>query len=200
MRIIILLIFIIISNSIPTFSQTDWKSNRQQVRLGLGVLPFDLETRYYYLINGAINETYPGNHMMLPCFNLTYTFQLKKWLAVGALVSYTREYQSIYSLRNDRPVYKWHKNYSSFIPIVRFDWFRRNLVTLYSNIGIGLTLETQSSKNLVSKDKNNYVIWYISPQISPLGITVGKRIYGFGEVGIGIDGIVKAGVGYKFNL
>lgn len=63
-------------------------------------------------------------------------------------------------------------------------------------IGFGLTVEYEH------ENANYYDFSYtdtiLTGQFTPLGITVGRRFFGFAEVGIGAQGCLICGLGYKF--
>ena len=61
---------------------------------------------------------------------------------------------------------------------------------MYSSIGLGIAM---------TYDPRPDEILPIF-QMAPLGISVGKRLYGFGEIGLGAEYIGgRVGIGYRFN-
>jgi hypothetical protein len=76
------------------------------------------------------------------------------------------------------------------VPEFRFNWFRRDMVKMYSSIGVG---------GLIGSDIYSDFIVLPVAQINPLGIEVGRKVFGFCEFGVGIlyTGAM-AGVGFRF--
>ena len=71
----------------------------------------------------------------------------------------------------------------------------------------GLRTQCKGSANTVLYWEKKYKTWkgndsqkvIFCGQISPLGIEVGKyRLIGFGELGLGMTGWFRAGIGYRF--
>lgn len=76
------------------------------------------------------------------------------------------------------------------VPQCRFNWVRRDLVKMYSSIGIG---------GLVGKDMDDDLAVFPVGQVSPVGIEVGRKVFGFCELGFGMMYTgVMAGVGFRF--
>jgi hypothetical protein len=75
------------------------------------------------------------------------------------------------------------------MPHARFYWANAKNVRFYSGIGIGL--------GLGQYDK--YFEVYPAFQLSPIGFTVGRKIFAFGETSLGTAYFGgKFGVGYRF--
>ncbi len=142
---------------------------------------------------------YPGDKIGTPGINFSYTYQLKRWLALGITLGYAGVFQKSYDLYTDNTVSKKGKHFISFTPAVRFDWYRSNMVKLYSCFGLGLghifERERYIGQDYVERDG------FYTPTIdfTPLGISVGRKIFGFCEFGLSTQGFVKAGIGYRFN-
>ena len=76
------------------------------------------------------------------------------------------------------------------VPQARFNWVSRDLVKMYSSIGIGA---------LIGYDLDKCFDILPTFQVTPIGIEVGRKVFGFCEGGIGMmyfGGMV--GVGYRF--
>jgi len=76
------------------------------------------------------------------------------------------------------------------VPQCRFNWLRRDLVKMYSSIGVGF---------LAGQDMYDEFLILPVGQVSPVGIEVGRKVFGFCELGIGMlyTG-AKAGIGFRF--
>ena len=90
---------------------------------------------------------------------------------------------------------------------MKFDWVRKKNFGIYSKIGLGATYmyEKEVQKNDGSgQDIDDKVVhskgkWMANFQASLLGIEAGtEKIRGFAELGAGEQGIILAGLRYKF--
>ncbi len=61
-------------------------------------------------------------------------------------------------------------------------------------IGVGVDYYKSNQPN----DSYHNAAFNLRGQITPLGITVGRRLFGFAEFGYGAQGIIVGGIGYKF--
>ena len=81
----------------------------------------------------------------------------------------------------------------TLMPHARFYWVNREMVRMYSSLGVGVTAgQMKGTYDTISES-------YLSAQLVPIGITVGRKSFGFAEVGYGsvyIGGMI--GVGYRF--
>lgn len=76
------------------------------------------------------------------------------------------------------------------VPECRFNWVRRDLVKMYSSVGIG---------GLIGKDMDNDMAILPVFQVNPVGIEIGRKVFGFCEIGIGMMYTgAMAGVGFRF--
>lgn len=76
------------------------------------------------------------------------------------------------------------------IPQARFNWLRRDLVKMYSSVGLGM---------ITGYDLNKDFSVFPAFQINPVGIEVGRKVFGFCELGVGMMYTgAMAGVGFRF--
>lgn len=76
------------------------------------------------------------------------------------------------------------------VPQARFNWVRRDLVKMYSSIGLGVLAG-------YDLDKEPGILPVF--QLNPVGIEVGRKVFGFCELGIGMMYTgAMAGVGFRF--
>jgi len=88
-------------------------------------------------------------------------------------------------------------SYITVMPAVKWEYLRRKNFGMYSKLGIGYTLEHVSETYNGKDDTNNS--GFLNFQISALGIEAGsKQFRCFGELGYGEQGILLAGLRYKF--
>ena len=149
-------------------------------------------------IGGALVGAKFENESFTGPISAEYFYHVKNWLGVGGILAYGQNKQDVYLLGDKDGVIK--NSYFTLMPAVKFDWLRKSHFGMYSKLAFGATLrnEKYDSVDASSKydsDSEVHVNW----QASLLGIEAGGRtIRGFAELGFGEQGIVLAGVRYKF--
>ena len=120
-------------------------------------------------------------------------YWIKDWLYVGGAFIWTGGFSRIEE-------YHVHKilgyyNYDSFtlMPLVRFAWVRKGVVQLYSGVGLGINFAR------AEEPKRKYYEAVIAHDLMFLGISVGRNLFGYVDVGVGQRGIVSMGIGYRFK-
>jgi hypothetical protein len=90
--------------------------------------------------------------------------------------------------------------YYTLMPAVKFNWLRKKHFGMYSKLGFGATLRSESvdSDDPTEKDYSNSAV-HVNWQVSALGIEAGSpKVRGFVEFGVGEQGMAQVGVRYKF--
>lgn len=115
----------------------------------------------------------------------------------------TFAYAASYSYTDDfstgKVAYRDRDNLFMFVPTVRFVWFRRDYVRMYSSIGMGFGYVLHNTKNYsngLSRLTQNTIF---SGSIVPFGIAVGGKVFGFLELGPSSYGILNLGIGIRLN-
>ena len=85
------------------------------------------------------------------------------------------------------------------MPAVKFDWLRKKYFGMYSKLAAGATLRQEKyDSNNGSNDYDDSAV-HVNWQLPFVGIEAGSpAIRAFAELGIGEQGILQAGVRYKF--
>jgi len=129
-----------------------------------------------------------------------YFYRIKNWLGVGGIVVYGHNTEDAY-LRGDDDKIGEHKNtYITVMPAAKFDWFRKKNVGLYSKLALGATFRSEKidSAHPDVKDESDSSV-HFNWQASLIGIEAGiPTVRGFAELGFGEQGILVAGVRFKF--
>ena len=81
------------------------------------------------------------------------------------------------------------------MPSVRFIYLNKPVVKLYAGIDIGINVMWDGKK----AGENAYHQCLFAFDITPVGLMVGKKWYGLLEANIGVDALLKIGVGYRFK-
>ncbi|MBO7199175.1 MAG: hypothetical protein J6V26_03990 [Alistipes sp.] len=126
---------------------------------------------------------------------LDYGYKINEWFSVGGCAAWTAGLCNLY---DNQTLEHWdtiHVDYLSLMPTVRFTWLRRSIVELYSSMGITAGIEHWIH---YTNGKQHTYRPYLSYDVKPLGISIGRKWYGFMETGYGARGILNVGVGHQF--
>lgn len=178
-------------------------SNRHEIRAGVGAVWFpeygSNHDQYYSPDRGYANWYYKGDLVATPAINLSYTYRLKRWLALGATLTYMGQFQKEYDLYADAVHTTLNQHFFGFTPMLRADWVRTNSVTCYSIAGFGLGVASDKLSYSLSENSRRETLVVPTIDFTLIGVSVGRKFFGFCELGMSNIGIVKAGVGYRFN-
>ena len=145
------------------------------------------------------NDTYNALTLAIPTLNFEYRYRLAKWFWLGAAFSYTTILDHWNDCVTGDPVARTSRHFITLMPSVRFSWLNKKYITLYSGLSMGCTIAPGSdyyqNRNRIYKTTDVY----FAGQLTCVGIQGGKNWYGFAETGIGTQGFIKVGFGYKFN-
>ena len=81
------------------------------------------------------------------------------------------------------------------MPSVRFTYLNRPWVRLYSSVDVGVGFFLSSTGGSDGESGNKALFAF---NITPIGVSVGKKFYGLFELNAGYDAIVKVGIGARF--
>lgn len=141
-------------------------------------------------------DSYKGIYWT-PNISVGYKYRLAKWFWLGATVSYTGLYDVYYDRVTNEKVSTQSDHIISIMPSVRFSWLNKKYVTLYSGLSVGYALDIYQGKSATDP-----YIGYghgFGFQLTAVGVHVGRKWYGFTEIGVGMQGFIQAGFGYNFN-
>jgi hypothetical protein len=173
----------------------DFPENFLGERYYCDVAPPTIENEYY----GA--QRYEGNLYSTGSLNLSHSVRVKKWLEVGAVISYNGSFRNIYSTVDHSVVTSDNRHSFFFTPTIRFAWFTREYIRMYSSVGVGVGVmiyDDPQFRNVTFHEKE--IQFGPSIQLTGFGISVGKSVYGFAEAGaVGTLGLFTIGMGYRFK-
>ena len=118
-------------------------------------------------------------------YSLSYTYHDRSWLQYGGKVVFGASTRWRKSAHTGEKIDNLSYYSLSVMPSVRFNWFYRDAVQLYSTISVG-----------VITDFDEVYPW---GDLTLVGCSFGRKFFGFAEVGMGMAGWLRAGVGYRFN-
>ena len=130
-------------------------------------------------------ETYLTPRMFVGNYSLSYTYQDRRWLQYGGKIVFGASTRWRKCAHTGEKIDNLSYYSLSVMPSVRFNWFYRDAVQLYSTISVG-----------VITDFDEVYPW---GDLTLVGCSFGRKFFGFAEVGMGMAGWLRAGVGCRFN-
>ena len=119
-------------------------------------------------------------------------------LAVGGIVTYSRYGEDVMRKDTRNIVGERTRHYISVMPSVKYYWINKNHFGLYSKAAAGAMIFSEKSKDKeLNKEETDSKVYFMG-QVSAIGVEFGGQVRGFIEAGCGEQGIVLAGVKYKF--
>lgn len=142
-------------------------------------------------------DTYRGGKYTPGAYFVGYAYRMKRWLSIGMSTSYTAYYRNFYEYYTDRKVGREHSRYWGIVPAVRFSWLNGKWVSMYSGLGWGVTFKWSKS----SRPEDTYKKFKCidTPEVTLLGIAVGRTWFVFAEGGVTDHGAFCMGIGYRLN-
>ena len=119
-----------------------------------------------------------------------YCYRVASILSVGAAFTYAGLYGNILDAVTRRKIASDNTTTLSVAAALRLHWLNRPLVRCYSSLALSPAVDIRS----LDHSREGYIT--LSATIA--GVSVGRRLYGFGEIGAGTQGIFSAGIGYRF--
>lgn len=135
-----------------------------------------------------------------PGFDLEYGYNIKNWLSIGVNFATDVVKKNLFN-EEDKSIRIGDGLYTSFTlgVNVRFTYYDRGIVTMYSSVGLGVSgFLSGEKKNGEARDQSFSVFSIPTPDVKLFGVTFGRELYGFADVGYSATGIFRAGIGYRF--
>lgn len=121
-------------------------------------------------------------------FSLGYMYHINRMVHVGAAVSYFGASERSLAEQARYKFDSW-----ALSARVRFAWLSRT-VKIYSEIGGGIGIGRYSRNKTDILHTHQWVT-----DITGLGISVGRNLFWYGEIGWGARGVLRTGLGFKFT-
>lgn len=138
-------------------------------------------------------DTYLTNGYFTGTYSLSYTYQPRRWFQFGATTTFAAISKSRRNSITHKKVDNLNEYAISVLPTVRFIYFNRELVRLYSSLSLGAVFCCEFRKTY------NYLEVIPWADVTLIGCTVGKKVFGFAELGCGVGGFGRIGIGYRFD-
>lgn len=142
-----------------------------------------------------IYADYTGPSYSTGVISADFNIQFKKWFALGLQANFDGIWSSLHSSDTGERLGNCSGVAFSFLPYARFTYLNRPVVKLYSAVGLGIGAGYRKF------DNNDWEETLVYPafQVTPIGIMVGRRVYGLFELGAGTVYVgCRAGIGVRF--
>lgn len=136
-----------------------------------------------------LTRTYLTPERLWGTFSLSYTYHGRRRVEAGLIATFAATTQRRKDIATDRTVESYNRYAVSVLPMVRLLWLHRKNVSLYSSVGLGIVFTADEGQTRL-------LPWY---DLSLIGCTFGRRLFGFAELGAGMSGMLRVGIGYRFN-
>lgn len=135
--------------------------------------------------NVLANVSYKTPQRFWGAYSLSYAFHSRRWFEVGGTLTYAFTTQQRRYMEDDTLVEKMNGHALSAMATFRFNYLYREKVSLYSAVSVGLAGGTGMA-----------LPWM---DATLFGCTFGKKLFGFAELGLGLGGWGRVGIGYRFD-
>ncbi len=183
---------------------------KHEINVGYGLLPLvpsmldemfvDCDPNFQppYSYNGYNDALYYySNRENMGAINVSYLYNAKRWLSIGATFSYHNVSESIYDRITEKCLGKNHNSTYSIIMKAKFIYLNKEWIRLYGQVGLGFGINHKN--NAENSYGYNHAYSTFAGQLNLFGIEIGRRFYGYMEpVGFGSNGCYNMGIGYKF--
>ena len=187
----------------PHWSTEVGMHNRHEIRFEvgdpLGIMILQNKNNHLPNISGSNLTAVGYAWRATPVFSFNYHYRLTKWLWAGAMVNYV-----FFKVHTDYTFTRFRNRTQhgiTLMPELRFSYFNRPHVTLYSAAALGFTFFL-GHINTSLDDLHSYQLYiseFPSFQLTAFGIRAGgEHLFGTFELGAGIKGFASAGIGYAF--
>lgn len=135
-----------------------------------------------------LNEYFSPATTYIPPITIEYNHYIKDWFVLGAKGNFSGIYKYKYDTTNNKRIGVTGNYLMGAMVNMRFEYLRKQRVQLYSSIALGCGVR------LTEK----YI--YILPMVdwTYLGVSFGREIFGFAEIGGGMPGFARVGIGGRF--
>ena len=150
---------------------------------------------FWTAVGGGLSHK-PVEMNLYGCYNVHYYYQVTHWCQVGVKTVVEGSKLTYYTDTTKRVIDHVSQDVLlSFMPSVRFTYLNRPWVRLYSSVDVGVGFFLSSTGGS-DGDSGNKALFAFN--VTPIGVSVGKKFYGLFELNAGYDAIVKVGIGARF--
>ncbi len=153
----------------------------------------------YILSMAGVSEY--GKSRMTGTWKLAYTYNATRVIAVEASLNYEGYRDNYFDSDTGLRTKAFYADVFCLMASLRANWLNRRLVRVYSSAGVGISGKfsggnyRRSGGPLIRYDNIFRVGW----QTVPIGVTIGRSLYGIAELGFGTVCVgARFGIGYRF--
>lgn len=151
----------------------------------------DIPMPYLYPGLRNIYRDYPAPMYSTGTFSGEFAINFKKWFTLSFDLAANVQWRNYFDAVSDKRNGTEAGFMIHILPSARFNWLNRDMVRMYSSIGLG-------AMTGIDAETQEFLIWP-SAQLNPVGIEVGRKLFGFCELGIGtMFSGAMFGIGYRF--
>ena len=198
MKKIIVMVAVAMMTAMSAQAQNYDYETKHEVAVSYGIDSNSQLIDAFEAIGGALVGAKLENEKFFGPISAEYFYHFEPWLGVGGILAYGVNKQDVMSGKDK--IGESKNSYYTLMPAVKFDWLRKKNFGMYSKLAVGATLRSEKydSSNNSNRDYDDSEV-HVNWQASLLGIEAGSpTIRGFAELGFGEQGIILAGVRYKF--
>ena len=133
----------------------------------------------------ASADTHLTPRIFIGNYTFSYTYHDRRWLQYGGKVVFGASTRWRKDSFTGEKIEDQSRYCFSVMPSVRFNWFYRDAVQLYSTVSIGVVTDFDEA--------------YPWGDLTLVGCSFGRKVFGFVEVGMGTAGWLRGGIGVRFN-
>ena len=149
-----------------------------------------------YLVNDVSNFSqllnkrryYWSEERVWPCISFDYKYRTRNWFSLGVKAGIGWKTRPLRNVLTNEIESRATAIVTSLLFDMRFSYLNREKFTLYSSLGIGAVAGNSTSESFVAPILD--VTW--------IGFTVGRSFYWFFELGGGVTGVLRSGLGVRF--
>ena len=130
-------------------------------------------------------DTYITDGYFTGTYSFSYTYHMRRWFQVGGTATFAAVTKSCRSSITNKKIESLNEYVVSVMPTCRFIYFYRDKVQLYSSTSLGVVLG------------NGFVTPWVD--LTLFGCSFGRKVFGFAELGCGVGGFGRVGIGYRFD-
>ena len=153
--------------------------------------------QFAYVMGGVLGSAFTLGHFtfdntkFIGAAGFEYVHYTNDWFGFGGTVMCDYSTSDAYNVSSEgEKTYngKFNLGFISIMPNVKFSWFNREKVSLYSKLALGPGIVFSNGDSI----ENNITF---AAQVTPIGVDFGKNtIRGFAELGVGMQGILNLGI------
>lgn len=169
---------------------------RHEVAVSYGVGPSSVWVHFFGDIIDAIAGSDYDDSTFLGPLSAEYFFHPRPSIGVGGVFTFNSRHND--RMNNGTKVGERDRTYFTIMPALKFDYVRTKNFGMYLKLAIGCTFGSDKETCDGKPDSNDHSSFF-NFQLSLLGLEAGSRnVRGFAELGVGEQGMLQAGLRYRF--